>query len=416
MLKNKMTSIRRFAIAAFAATIALPGWADDCSQNNTSIRILSNDFPALHAVNSRAQDCVGEGTEFVLNETSEHKNIQVPALQANPAQYTVAVVANGSLVPLMNEGLVRTLDDLVAKHGASLKPSQLIKVNGKTVAIAFMANSQHLFYRKDILSEAGVMPPTTYEEVLTASKAIQEKGLMKYPLTLNTAVGWHLGQEFVNMYNGFGGIFFKPGSAEVSVNNETGVATLEMLKSLVAFSNPDFLTFDGNVTNNLWSSGEAAIAIQWGSRADQMMGTKSIDVVKENTVVAGMPTVNGGNTPASTLWWDGFTIAKNISDAEAEASFIAMVSAIEPALLEEHSNKAIWLLDGYTPGPGAVGVVENADRGTPAYPMLPYMGLLHGALGNELSEFLQGKESAEQALADIEVSYTQKAKEQGFLN
>jgi ABC-type glycerol-3-phosphate transport system substrate-binding protein len=411
-----MTMTFRLTIAALAASIAVPVWADDCAPQTASIRILSNDFPALHAVNARAQECVADGTEFVLNQTSEHKNIQVPALQANPAEYTVAVVANGSIVPLLNEGLVRPLDDLVAKHGASLKPNQLIKVNGQTMAVAFMANSQHLFYRKDILAEAGLEPPTTYEEVLAAAEAIKNQGLMDHPLTLNTAVGWHLGEEFVNMYNGFGGEFFKPGTAEPAINNDTGVAALEMLKSLVAFSNPDFLTFDGNTTNALWSSGEAAMAIQWGSRASQMMDGQSINIVKENTVVAGMPTVAGGGTPASTLWWDGFTIAANISDAEAEASFIAMVHGIQPALLEDHSDKAIWLLDGYSPGPSAVGVFENANRGTPAYPMLPFMGLLHGVLGNELGDFLQGRESAEQALADVEASYIQQAKQQGFLN
>ncbi|MEM1232856.1 MAG: extracellular solute-binding protein [Pseudomonadota bacterium] len=411
-----MTMLPKIPVAALAAAVALPAWAEDCSFENTSVRILSNDFPALHAVNERAQGCVGEANEFVLNQTSEHKNIQVPALQANPAEYTVAVVANGSIVPLINEGLIRPLDDLVEKHGASLKPNQLIKVNGKTMAIAFMANSQHLFYRKDILEAAGVEPPTTYEDVLAAAQAIEDQGLMDHPLTLNTAVGWHLGEEFVNMYNGFGGEFFKPGTAEPSINNDTGVATLEMLKSLVEFSNPDFLTFDGNTTNALWSSGEAALAIQWGSRASQMMEGQSIDVVKENTIVAGMPTVASGSTPASTLWWDGFTIAKNISEEEAEASFIAMVHGIQPELLEEHADKAIWLLDGYTPGPGAIGVIENANRGTPAYPMLPFMGLLHGVLGNELGDFLQGRESAEQALADVEASYIQQAKEQGFLN
>ena len=47
--------------------------------------------------------------------------------------------------------------------------------------------------------------------------------------------------------------------------------------------------------------------------------------------------------------------------------------------------------------------------------MLPYMGLMHTALGAELSEFLQGSESAEQALADVEAAYTTAAKEQGFL-
>jgi hypothetical protein len=40
---------------------------------------------------------------------------------------------------------------------------------------------------------------------------------------------------------------------------------------------------------------------------------------------------------------------------------------------------------------------------------------LHTALGNELSDFLQGKESAEQALADVEAAYNAAAKEQGYL-
>ncbi|MEM6371253.1 MAG: hypothetical protein AAF727_00510 [Pseudomonadota bacterium] len=80
-----MTKHLRFIVAAAAASIALPAAAQECALDNTSIRIMSNDSPALHAVNERAAECVGDGTEFVLNQTSEHKNIQVPALQADPA-------------------------------------------------------------------------------------------------------------------------------------------------------------------------------------------------------------------------------------------------------------------------------------------------------------------------------------------
>jgi hypothetical protein len=50
------------------------------------------------------------------------------------------------------------------------------------------------------------------------------------------------------------------------------------------------------------------------------------------------------------------------------------------------------------------------------YPMLPYMGLMHTALGAELVEFMQGSESAEEALADAEAAYIAAAKEGGFLN
>ena len=62
-----------------------------------------------------------------------------------------------------------------------------------------------------------------------------------------------------------------------------------------------------------------------------------------------------------------------------------------------------------------VGVFAAAQAGTIPYPMLPYMGLMHTALGNELADFMQGKESAEQALADVEAAYTAAAKENGYL-
>ena len=58
---------------------------------------------------------------------TEHKNIQVAALTTNPATYTVAMVANNSVVPLLNDGLMRPLDDLVAKYGQDLSESQLIR-------------------------------------------------------------------------------------------------------------------------------------------------------------------------------------------------------------------------------------------------------------------------------------------------
>jgi len=62
-----------------------------------------------------------------------------------------------------------------------------------------------------------------------------------------------------------------------------------------------------------------------------------------------------------------------------------------------------------------VGKHATASAGARPYPMLPYAGLMHTALGNELAQFMQGQESAEQALADVEAAYIAAAREQGFL-
>lgn len=407
--------LKTLALAGSLALMSTTAYAG-CGLSGGSVRILSNDFAALHAVAAGAEECAGGGVTVTKNQTTEHRDIQVAALTANPAEYTTAVVANSSIVPLMNDGLIRPLDDLVAKHGASLGKNQLITIDGKIMAIAFMANAQHLYYRKDLLEQAGVAVPTTYEEVLAASAALRDKGIMANPYAMNTKTGWNLGEEFVNMYLGFGGEFFKPGTAEVSVNNATGVAALEMMKSLTSYSDPDFLTFDSNATAALWESGELALATMWGSRGGPILDDEgSTAAIVDATVLAGAPTVAGGSTPASTLWWDGFTIAANISDEDAEATFVAMVNGIRDDVIKANNDAAVWLSSAYTPGKASAGVAATAASGTNPYPMIPFMGLLHTAAGAELADFLQGKESAEQALADMEAAYTAAAKEQGFL-
>ena len=142
--------------------------------------------------------------------------MNLAGMSGNPAEYTSAIVANSSIVALINEDVIRPLDDLVAEYGQDIPASQLITVDGKVMAVAFMANAQHLVYRGDVLEAAGVDVPTSYEEVLAAAEEIRAAGIMENPVGGAYAAGWNLAQEFTNMYIGTGGEFFKPGTAEVS--------------------------------------------------------------------------------------------------------------------------------------------------------------------------------------------------------
>lgn len=407
------TTAAASALALLSGTTAMAA----CGIGAGNVTILGNDFPALQAVVAGAKACEGDGLTVEANLTTEHDKLQVAALTADPAQYSVKFVATSSIVPLLQNDLIRPLDELVAQYGQSLNPSQLIKIDGKVMAVAFMSNAQHLYYRSDILAQAGVEAPATYEDVLAAAQAIKDAGIMEHPVALNTMTGWNLAEEFVNMHLGMGGSFFEPGTAQPAINNETGVKTLEMLKALVAYSNPDYLTFDSNATQALWEAGELAMATMWGSRAGGILdGEGSTDAVVSATMLAAAPTVGGGATPATTLWWDGFVIAKNVSDEDAAASFQAMMAGLSPENIAANNDAAVWLAPGYTPGPAAAGVIASARGGAQPYPMAPSMGLMHTALGNNISEFLQGSESAEQALADAEAAYVAAAKEAGFLN
>ena len=411
-MKMFKTAALGTAFAVLTGTTAIAG----CGIGAGNVSVIANDFPAIHAITDAAKACAGDGLTVTANLTKEHQTLNAPGMSGNPAEYSVAVVANSSIVALLNDGLIRPLDDLIAAYAPDLPDVNKVTVDGKVMAVAFMANAQHLFYRSDVLEKAGVAVPTTYEEVVAAAKAVRDAGIMEHPVALNTGAGWNLAEEFINMYMGTGGELFEAGSAMPTIENENGVAALNMLKSLTEYSNPDFLTFDSNATQALWEAGDVAMAVMWGSRGAAVLDDEgsSADVVG-STVLAAAPTLGGGSTPATTLWWDGFTIASNISDEDAAASFQAMMVGLGEDVVKANQDAAVWLNPAYEATPASAGVIASAQAGANPYPMLPYVGLMHSALGDNLAEFLQGSESAEQALADVVAAYTTSAKEAGFL-
>ena len=184
------------------------------------VSVVGNEFPAIQTVGAGAKKC--KGAEVKTNLTADHQKINVAGMSSEPAEYTSAIVANTSIVALLNNDLIRPLDDLVKKHGSKLKKNQLITINGKVMAVAFMANAQHLVYRKDILEKLNISVPKTYEEMLSAAKKIRTSGLAKNPVGGAYKAGWNLAQEFNNMFIGYGGKHFKGNTPEPNVNSDAG--------------------------------------------------------------------------------------------------------------------------------------------------------------------------------------------------
>ncbi|MEL7117513.1 MAG: extracellular solute-binding protein, partial [Pseudomonadota bacterium] len=213
----------------------------DCGIEEGRVSVVGNEFPAIQTIGAGAMACAKDGVEVATNLTADHQKINVAGMSGNPAEYTSAIIANSSIVALMNEDVIRPLDDLVAAHGQALKPTQLITINGQVMAVAFMANAQHLVYRSDILEQVGVEPPETYEEMLAAAEMIRAEGILENPIGGAYKAGWNLAQEFNNMLLGYGGTHFEEGSAVPNVNSEAGVQALEMMKALSEYMNPDFL-------------------------------------------------------------------------------------------------------------------------------------------------------------------------------
>ena len=403
--------LKKLALAGVVSLLSTSAWSACAFENTTAIKTLSAGFEAWKAITDAMAECGNVQAEL----DQEFRTKQPAAFEANPSLYHIGGVSNGTITPLLNAGTIRPLDDLVAKYGQNLKPNQLIKIDGKVMAIAMMVNTQHLMYREDILSELGIAVPTTWQEVYAASAKIKEAGVLDVPLGATMKSGWNLAQEFVNMYPGFGGQLFNDDNTG-AVNNDAGIKALETMKAALEFTDPEVLVSDSTYVQQQFQQGKIAMANLWSSRGGAMDDEAESQVVGK-VKMAMAPIAMDGGAPATTLWWDGIVIAANISDEEADAAFRVAMEGIDEEMVKANNEAAIWLITGFEPGPLAKGAIETATHNPapPAYPSTTRMGLMHTVLGNEIPAYLTGDRDAEATLTAIEEAYTTSAKEAGVL-
>jgi ABC-type glycerol-3-phosphate transport system substrate-binding protein len=235
--------MRRLKTAVLATALSLLPLAAAhaaCSvEGQGEVNVLSNSIPVFTAIQKTMEECAREGLKITFKQTREH--YQEHALFSGAkSPYDMAGVANETLTPQQAAGVLLPLNDLVDKYRDKYKieDSMLIKVGDEVLAIAFMVNSQHLFYRKDVLEAHGLQVPTSYDEVLAAAEKLKGDPSIQFPLGGTYKSGWNLAQEFTNNFLAMGGEFFKPGTAEPAFNSEAGVKTLELMKKLTATCRP----------------------------------------------------------------------------------------------------------------------------------------------------------------------------------
>ncbi len=399
--------MKKVLMASAISLAATGAWAGCAFENTVPLKSLTAGFEAWKAVT----DAMAECGNVEANLDQDFRLKQPEAFAANPSLYHIGGVANSTLIPLLDAGTIRPLDDLIAAHGAQLKPNQLIKIDGKVMAVAMMVNNQHLMYREDILNDLNIAVPSTYAEMLDAAAKIKEAGVVDYPIGGTFMTGWNLGEEFVNTFLGEGGTFFTDGNMP-NINNEKGIATLETMKALTEYMDPEYLVSDSTYVQQQFQQGKIAMANLWASRAGAMDDAAESQVVgKVNMAAAPM----GSEAPASSIWWDGIVIASNISDEEAEAAFRVAMEGMDTEMVQANNDAAVWLIEGYVPGDLAAGAAATAMAGAKPYPASGAMGIMHTALGDGIADYLTGAKDAETTLADIEAAYLTAAKESGLV-
>ncbi|GLR52909.1 extracellular solute-binding protein [Shinella yambaruensis] len=401
-----------FIFAVLAALGSGPANAACSFSNEVPIKVLSAAFEAWKSVTDAMAEC--GNVQASLDQDFRLK--QSAAFAANPALYQLGGVANNTIPQLLNEKRIRPLNDLVEKYGQHLKPNQLIKVGGDIVAIAMMVNTQEFAYRKDIFDELGLDVPKTYDQVFEAAEKIRQSGKVDYPLGGMTMSGWNMALEWLNVYASLAGDSFLNADGTPNFNNENGIKALELLKRASEYMDPEYLVSDSTFVQQQMQQGKIAMANIWASRAGAADNEAESKVVGK-IYTAASPLAAEDARPVAMLFWDGIVIPRNISDEAAEAAFRVAMEGLDTEMVQAHNDDAVWLIEGYKPGRLAEGAVATASaQPSPiSYPMTIEMGLIHSAIGNQISGFFTGAKSAEAALRAAEEEYGTAAREAGLL-
>lgn len=417
----KRLILRRTLLALTALAALGPGVAVAKCKDVTGkgeINVIGNSFPALQHIAKEMEACNRPGLKISFKLTQAQEARQETELafgSKGNSPFDAAVVSMGTFSNLQSKAQLQSMTDLVNKYRARYKieDGMLIRVNGEVMAIAFMQNAQNLFYRKDLFDKHGLKAPATYAEMLQAAAALKTKEPgIEFPIAQTFAKGFDSATEFTNLFAGYGGKFFKPGSAQPAFNDDAGVKAIELMKAMTRYMTPNYLASNSDDVMNQFQQGKAAMGVLWATRAARMDDPAASKVVGKMDFVAA-PAVAAGGKSATHLWWDGIVMPKNIA-GDRETVFQLLMEALDEESTRSGNDTTIWIRSAYKPTRFGGGVVASAKAGAPIWPSEPYFSLAHAEIAKVLPDALTGAITPKAALDAAAAAYVKVAAEKGF--
>jgi len=374
--------------------------------NNTELKANFPNYPFWKLVADEMKQCGNVSVSYEFDAAS----VNVDPLKPDRDLGSLVGVSNASLYRLNKQNLLQPLDALVEKYRVLLHPRQLIRIDGKVMAIAVAANTKALVYHEDLLRQEGVEPPPTYEALLGAADKLKDGPLYKFPLAMAYKTGWNLTQEFIDQFLATPGAGLLDDNNLPTINNDTGLAVLERMKEVSAALQEGHLEAGPSAVLENLLKFETPMAVLWSSSTGPLENP-AVSRVSGKMKVVPAPAVTEGGKPASTLWWDGFAIPVSVSPEAAEAAFLTALEGLDAEMLQTHRDNAFWMVNDYVLGRLTRDVLATIDAGIPHYPASEATALLRRALSPHLTGFMRGDADAAETLAKVETDYLQAARD-----
>ncbi|MEG3987768.1 ABC transporter substrate-binding protein [Microcoleus sp. S28C3] len=139
------------------------------------------------------------------------------------------------------------------------------RYRGKLYRIPHASDAGMLYYRKDILEQAKIPAPKTFEEMVKISQNLQKQGKATWGYLWQGKQYEGVSAMFVEVLSGFGGFWANPQTFEVGLDKPEAIKAVEFLKNTIAsgISPPGVTTYGEEETRLLFQNGKALFLRNW---------------------------------------------------------------------------------------------------------------------------------------------------------
>ena len=319
---------------------------------------------------------------------------------------TVDIVWSGEYAA---NGYTLPLDDFMARDEAELDLDDIMPVSwtlgeyeGKQWAYPLAGYANVLNYRKDILAEAGIDPPTTQEELLAAAQALTDADNDFYGMALLGAKGSAVAQDYMAWVQQHGGSILDASGAP-ALNTAENVEILEFFGSLFEYAPPGSTDYWWDQRETAFRTGNVALMEGW-SIARAGYENPEISTIVGNVDITFAPVAEGMEP---TYGFGGWGIGINADSENADAAWEFIKWLTSPEVQKE------WIRNDGAPirrstledpelnaeYPWFPLLLEAFENGDGDYrPRIPEYSIIQDALGSAVNAYLVGEMSAQDAL------------------
>lgn len=341
------------AIAAVLAASQAGAWeaTEGRPFEGQTVRILavtSSQFQAHEARFAEFEEATGIDVEVDYVPFANMREALTAEMIGGGGDYDVVSIMDQWVASLQN--LIQPIGDGVAAQGTDMSdfPAAHIRqgmIGDELYGLPVRGHVQLLFYRTDLLEQADVEPPQTWEEVVTVGQAVQEAtDAAGIALPYGRLNGQNL-MVWMNLLWGHGSDLFDDAGMPI-FNSDAGVmATQQYVDMLILdqVAPAGSAVFVEQDAVNSFKQGNSAMLPVWWWVSSQLTDPEQSILTADQLGYAAMPTVGGAErTTFTNTWIFGVTEGSENPDAAIEyLGWLTDPSLERDVLLDPELNELV---------------------------------------------------------------------------